>query len=260
MQCSGVAIDRLRSCDAEPGMPTPRRPSCDDVAMTLVIAHRGASRAEPENTVAAFRRAGELGADGVELDVRRTADDRLVVHHDPVLADGRVIRETRADELPAALPELDAALDACAGMFVNIEIKNDPDEADYDPTEWVAHRTIAALARRATDRRWLISSFRHDTVATCRRLTSTIPTAWLVTDPTESVIERAAAAGHAAVHPWVELVTAKSIRAAHAAGLAVNTWTCDDPERMRELIAWGVDGICTNVPDVALGVRAGDSA
>ena len=42
----------------------------------------------------------------------------------------------------------------------------------------------------------------------------------------------------------------------HAAGIAVNTWTCDDPERMRELIGWGVDGICTNVPDIALAVRA----
>ena len=43
---------------------------------------------------------------------------------------------------------------------------------------------------------------------------------------------------------------------AHAAGIAVNTWTCDDPDRMRELIEWGVDGICTNVPDIALAVRA----
>ena len=41
------------------------------------------------------------------------------------------------------------------------------------------------------------------------------------------------------------------MRRAHAAGLAVNTWTCDDPDRIRELIGWGVDGICTNVPDVA---------
>ena len=46
------------------------------------MAHRGASRAEAENTVAAFRRAGEMGADAVELDVRRTADGVLVVHHD----------------------------------------------------------------------------------------------------------------------------------------------------------------------------------
>jgi glycerophosphoryl diester phosphodiesterase len=47
----------------------------------------------------------------------------------------------------------------------------------------------------------------------------------------------------------------QQVSAAHAAGLAVNTWTCDEPDRIAELIAWGVDGICTNVPDVALGVR-----
>jgi len=81
-------------------------------------------------------------------------------------------------------------------------------------------------------------------------------TAWLVERPTGEVIRRAAAAGHVAIHPWVDLLTPDAVRRAHAAGLAVNTWTCDDPNRMRELMAWGVDGICTNVPDVALRVRA----
>jgi glycerophosphoryl diester phosphodiesterase len=69
------------------------------------------------------------------------------------------------------------------------------------------------------------------------------------------VIARTAAAGHVAIHPWVTTLDEASVRAAHGAGLAVNTWTCDDPTRIRELIAWGVDGICTNVPDVALAVR-----
>ena len=63
-----------------------------------VIAHRGASRAERENTVAAYRRAGEMGADAVELDVRRTTDGVLVVHHDPHLGDGRLIAAARAGE------------------------------------------------------------------------------------------------------------------------------------------------------------------
>ena len=58
------------------------------------MAHRGASRAEAENTVAAFRRAGEMGAQAVELDVGRTRDGVLVVHHNPHLADGRVIADT----------------------------------------------------------------------------------------------------------------------------------------------------------------------
>jgi glycerophosphoryl diester phosphodiesterase len=81
--------------------------------VTLIIAHRGASQAEPENTVAAFRAAARAGADGVELDVRRTADDHLVVHHDAVLADGRPLRTVGSAELAAQIPTLDAALDAC---------------------------------------------------------------------------------------------------------------------------------------------------
>ena len=145
-----------------------------------IIAHRGASRAEEENTLAAFRRAGEQGADGVELDVRRTADDRLVVHHDAALPDGRVIRATASDDLPDRVPTLAAALDACTGMFVNIEIKNGPDDPDFDPTEWAAHRVIAELVARTPHSRWLISSFRLETVDVCRQLLPTVPTAWLV--------------------------------------------------------------------------------
>lgn len=225
------------------------------VDMTLVIAHRGASRAEPENSLAAFRAAGAFGADGVELDVRRSSDDRLVIHHDPVVADGRLIRATPAREL--GLPELVDALDACAGMFVNIEIKNESTEPDFDPTEWIAHRVAAMLQqRRDSPTRWLVSSFRIETIETFRRLMPTVRTGWLVYRPTDEAIDQAARGNHVAVHPQGKFVTAESVRTAHAAGVAINTWTVDDPERMRELMAWGVDGICTNVPDVALAVRA----
>lgn len=226
-------------------------------AMTLVIAHRGASRAEPENTVAAFRAASEMGADGVELDVRRTADDRLVVHHDPILADGRVIRATRATDLPEEIPTLAAALDACAGMFVNVEIKNEAGEPDFDPTEWVAHHVVAELAARRSPSRWLISSFRIETIDRCRRLAPDVRTAWLVMEATDAVVDAAVLRGHVALHPWVDRLDARTVARTHASGLAVNTWTCDDPDRMRELMAWGVDGVCTNVPDLALEVRAG---
>jgi glycerophosphoryl diester phosphodiesterase len=228
---------------------------CHDADVTQIIAHRGASAVEPENTVAAFRRAVADGADGIELDVRRTADDRLVVHHDARLSDGRIIRDTPVDELPVGIPELDAALDACDGAFVNIEIKNDPDEPDFDPTEWIAHRTLALLERRGVDARWLLSSFRYETVALCHTVVPRLRTAWLVLHATPDAIARAAAGGHVAIHPWVAGLDEQQVSAAHAAGLAVNTWTCDEPDRIAELITWGVDGICTNVPDVALGVR-----
>src|SRR4051812_33810066 len=91
-----------------------------------VIAHRGASKAERENTLGAFRRARAMGADAVELDVRRTVDGVLVVHHDPLPA-----------ELTPHVPTLGDALDACTGMWVNVEIKNDPDEPDFDERDTI---------------------------------------------------------------------------------------------------------------------------
>ncbi len=225
--------------------------------MVDVLAHRGASAAERENTIEAFLRARAMGSDGVELDVRRTADGVIVVHHDPILADGRVIVDVRAADLPAHVPHLDAALDACSGMWVNVEIKNDPGEPDFDPTDSIADQTVAALLERGEDDRWLISSFRLETVDRCRALDERIRTAWLVIEVPDDVIATLVGRGHRALNPWVGALHRSHIDACHGAGIAVNTWTCDDPQRMAELIEWGVDAICTNVPDVAVDVIAG---
>jgi glycerophosphoryl diester phosphodiesterase len=224
-----------------------------------VIAHRGASRAEVENTVAAFRRAATMGSDAAELDVRRTRDGALVVHHNPELTDGRVIADTDIADLPDHVPTLQAALDACAGMWVNVEIKNDADEPDFDPTDSIADRTMELLMARGEPERWLISSFRIETVDRCRAIADAaaepIRTAWLTSVAPVGVGELLRTRGHVALHPWVKLLSRDVIDECHAHGVQVNTWTCDDPERMRELIEWGIDGICTNVPDVALQVR-----
>jgi glycerophosphoryl diester phosphodiesterase len=221
------------------------------------MAHRGASRVEPENTVAAFRRARSMGADAVELDVRRTLDGVLVVHHDPRLADGRLIRATPRAELPDSLPSLSEAVDACTGMWVNVEVKNAPIEPDFDATEALADETVAVLRERGEDERWLISSFRMETIDRCRHLAPTIATALLTVAVSADVTDVLTAHGHVALHPWVGVVTPEVIDRCHAAGLRVNTWTCDDADRMRELAVAGVDGICTNVPDVARRVLAG---
>jgi len=221
----------------------------------MIFAHRGASRAARENTIEAFELAVQQGADGVELDVRRTADDRLVVHHDATLDDGRAICELAAAELPEHIPGLDAALDACAGLVVNIEIKNAADQPDFDPDDWVAYRLAAMLAGRASPGRWLLSSFRYETVERFARLMPNVATAWLTEQCSAAEIDRTAAGGHRAIHPNVDAVDQAAVDLAHAAGLAVNVWTCDDADRIAELIGWGVDGICTNVPDVALAVR-----
>ncbi|HEX3426460.1 MAG TPA: glycerophosphodiester phosphodiesterase [Acidimicrobiales bacterium] len=102
--------------------------------MALVLAHRGASHAAPENTLEAFAVARRLGADGVELDVRRSADGELVVHHDAEVAGRGPVSSLAAAELPPAVPSLEAALRACSGLVVNIELKDLPGEPGFDPT------------------------------------------------------------------------------------------------------------------------------
>jgi glycerophosphoryl diester phosphodiesterase len=222
---------------------------------TQIIAHRGASHAEPENTLAAFRRAGAMGADAVELDVRVTADGLLVVHHDAGLPDGRRIASIDASELPAHVPPLDAALDACRGMWVNVEIKNYPGDPDFDAASKVADATIAALLDRPAGERFLVSCFHLDTIDRCRELAPQIPTAFLCAIVPDGIAGLLAERGHRAFHPWDPTVTAALIDDCHAAGVDVDTWTCDDAERMAQLLRWGIDGICTNDPDVALAVR-----
>ncbi|MCB0978527.1 MAG: glycerophosphodiester phosphodiesterase [Acidimicrobiales bacterium] len=228
--------------------------------MVRVIAHRGASAAAPENTVEAFELARELGADWVELDVRRSADTTLAIHHDPVLADGRAIVGMTGGELPESVPDLAAALDACAGMKVNIEIKNWPEDPDFDPSLALALGVVEEIQRRGAQDDVLVSCFHLSTLDRVREADPTIATALLHgprygtwADLASLVAER----GHCALHPWDHIVDRWYMRAARDAGLEVNVWTVDNEDRMRELVALGVDGICTNVPDVARSVLDG---
>ena len=218
------------------------------------MAHRGASKAERENTVMAFARAHAMGSHAVELDVRRCGSGELIVHHNPVLDDGSALAEHPLAHLPSHIPTLDQALDACAGMWVNVEIKNDPSEPDFDEAETLTCDTVELLRRRGAPDQWLVSSFRRETIDETHRLWAELPTAYLVVDvdDPESLATDLVKTGHRALHPYVKTLTKATVDVMHAHGLAVNTWTCDDPAKMTELIGWGIDGICTNVPDVAL--------
>ncbi len=224
------------------------------------MAHRGASKVELENTTMAFKRAAQVGANAVELDVRRCATGELIVHHDAKLSDGRKIIATNKVDLTSHIPTLDEALDACGSMWVNIEIKNDPSEPDFDPTEQITVDVVEFLKQRGSIERWLISSFRRETVDAVRKILPQLKTAWLVMTidnaELEIVAKQMADQGHYAIHPWVKSLSEQLVIVFHKHGLKVNTWTCDNPLRMQELISWGVDGICTNVPDTALAVIA----
>lgn len=235
--------------------------------MTNVIGHRGAPTVASENTLDAFRAAVALGADGVELDVRRTAGPDLAVSHDETLPDGRSLRDLPRADWPPALCDLPAALDVCAGLpVVNVEIKNWPADGDFDESLAIVERVVALIEERPAAERAavIVSCFHLPTVDRVRALAPGLATAWLTLGfaDRDADLERVAASGHSAVHPHHSSVDADMVRAAHALGLGVNTWTCDLPDRIRWLADAGVDGIVTNEVEaalVALG-RAGDPA
>jgi glycerophosphoryl diester phosphodiesterase len=234
--------------------------------VTDVVAHRGASADAPENTLEAFRLAVAMGADGVELDVRRTLDGALAVHHDPALADGRVVGSLRAAELPAHVPLLDAALDACDGVaVVNIELKDLPGEPGHRDDHPLATLVVDLVTARSMADRVIVSSFDLRAVDRLRAIDPGIPTGLLALTPSDRaaairLVDRCAAHGHVALHPLHLGVDAELVARCHDAGVAVNTWTVDDPARMRELAAMGVDAVITNRPDVARRALGRDGA
>ena len=207
-----------------------------------------------------------MGADAVELDVRPSADGVLVVHHDSVLADGRPVHGGASQPTSrTAIPDLSAALEACEGMWVNVEIKADI----IDESGWVGPRIGRPLRRRlwsplveapGDTERVLYSSFAVEVIERCRDVgPAAVRTALLCESPTAEAIAACLDGGHEAIHPFVAGLGQDDIERCHSLGLAVNTWTCNDATTMDRLIDWGIDGICTDVPEL-LVARAGGVA
>ena len=225
--------------------------------MTRVVAHRGASALhQPGNTIDAFLAAAALGADWVELDVHALADGSLAVHHDPTLPDGRPLHELQVADLPDWVPLLDAAIDACGAMGVNVEIKGD---GPLELRPGLIADTVTLLGARAEPSRFLVTSFDWQIIEEVALVAPGLPTGLLtMTDPlADDLLGRVAGAGHVAINPWVPMVRPELVDSAHALGLAVNVWTVDDPDLMAELVAMGVDAIITNVPDRCRRVLSG---
>lgn len=224
--------------------------------VTEVIAHRGASAYAPENTVQAFREAGRRGADRVELDVRLARDGSVVVHHDARLADGRAVVDLTPAQLPSTIPSLREALEACAPLAVNVELKDLPSEPGHRRDLPLAGAVVAILSEHIAEAGpvdVILSSFDEAALDRVAELAPQLRTAslFVATGNPAGLVSRAAVCGRVALHPAYGGTDRALVDAAHAVGLAVNVWTVDDPGQMAALVDLGVDGIITNVPDVA---------
>ncbi len=249
-----------------------------DAAFPVIVAHRGASSAHPENTLAAFEAAVVLGADLVELDVRLSRDGVAVVMHDPSVdrtTDGSgAVHELTAEEIsafeagsrgaPARVPTLREVLELVSGRAgVALEIKNVPGEAAFEPgRERIVEAVHGELDRTAFDGPVLVVSFNPASIAASKAIASEVPTGLLTTehvDPREAlahVLER----GHDMVLPGSRaLIPAgeRFVSEVHRADRRVGTWTIDDAATVRMLLDRGLDAIASNDPAMALAVRAG---
>lgn len=232
--------------------------------MTLIIAHRGFSAVAPENTLAAFEAALLAGANALELDVRMTRDERLVVIHDATVdrttnGSGYVKDLTLAElrRLDAGswfsrkyagerVPLLNEVLRLVAGKNVVLNIELKTQEVDYHGIE---RKLLHVLQRWGLLSNTIISSLNYLTLKRIRTINPRAKVGMLWTLPEVSWVH-ARLLGAAAVHPHFLLVTRELVGQLHDSGLKVFPWTVDDPVIMARLVSWDVDGIITNRPDL----------
>jgi glycerophosphoryl diester phosphodiesterase len=236
-----------------------------------IIAHRGASSAAPENTLSAFNLAAALGADAVELDVKLSKDGAPIIMHDPTVerttdGTGRVCDLTLAElkRLDAGAwkdskfageraPTLAEVFESVGRrLWINVELTNYTTRGDG------LEAVVTALIRKmGLQSRVLLSSFDPFTLRNARRLDPSLPIAQLTASDMALPLREAWLAPfipHEARHPDVAQLKQKGVAYFKKRGYRVNVWTIDDPADMREFVRQGVDGLITDVPDVAKSI------
>ncbi len=212
----------------------------------LVLGHRGAPALAPENTLESFRRALELGADGLELDVRRSGDGRLVVVHDPRVGARRVARwpysRLRATRRGATLPLLEEVVREFGGAWLDMELKVPGVEAPV----------LELASRFCRPGRFVITSFSRAVVARLKQLDSSAPTGWLFDRPVPARLWEELALDYLAPHH--RLFQRSLVEAARRRGLRLITWTANSPRVLQRVLELGVDIVISDLPDAALAL------
>lgn len=214
------------------------------------IAHRGASGLEPENTLRAFRLAEELGADGLELDLRVTADHQLAVIHDVTV--GRTTNgfgPIRTKTL-AELRRLDAGMGEQIPTFQEVIAQTTlPIQAELKTRE-AAKYLLPLLSRDHLLQRIRPISFDARVVRRIKAQAPELEVGLIAARASARIVERALWARASLISLGVTALTAESVEMCRQANLKVSVWTVDDPAQMRRVIQLGVDAIVTNRPDV----------
>jgi len=227
-----------------------------------IIAHRGASAYAPENTLAAFQRAVELGAPFIETDLHLTRDARFVAFHDKVLqrttnGQGSVHEYTLAElrELDAGkwfdrqfegerIPTLDEVLRFARDKDVVFYL-----EIKYEAAWGMHHALVAALREHDASARTIVISFDPGTLKSVRELDASMMVGLLGERAEDDLVKMALAVGARQICPRHDIVTRELVERAHTEGLRVASWTVNKMEEMRAVLAAGVDGVITDVPD-----------
>lgn len=227
------------------------------------IAHRGASGNAPENTLAAFKKAIEIGVDAVELDLHGSADGEVVVIHDASLD------RTTDYSGPVNQTALETIKQADAGGWFAPEFAGEPVPTLAEALECIGKETIAlleikdpliaeAVVAKVHETQSLdltvIISFHTSVLQTVRALAPRIPTGWLIGSHNnhaspEQLCQQLGELGSPLLNVNHQLITAEFAYEVRRRGIALWCWTVDDIVRMREMKAFGVQGITSNYPD-----------
>jgi glycerophosphoryl diester phosphodiesterase len=214
----------------------------------LVIAHRGASGHRVENSLAAFYRAVELGADGIELDVHSTRDGGLVVHHDPTLPGVGRIADLATDQVRGfrlangePVPDLTEALDTIGDRDVWIELKGL--DARFDDS------LLTVLDRGPAPHRYAVHAFDHRIIARLGRARPALRRGILLSSYLLDPVAPLTSTGARTLWQEQHLIDHQLVEQVHASGFGIVAWTVNAPDDVARLIRAGVDALCGNYPD-----------
>ncbi len=238
----------------------------------IVFAHRGASAHAPENTIASFELALAQGADAIELDVKLSADGHVIVHHDPTVdrttnGKGKVKDLSLAElkKLDAGsffaenfhgekIPTLEEVFEVVGKRtFINVELMN-----YKTPRDHLVEAVCMLVKKHHMQKRIIFSSFFSSNLTKARSYLPDVPRGLLALNGLLGAWARSFGfvfGKYQALHPYLTDMTQQEVARVHRLHRRIHVWTVNKEEDMRRLFGWGVDGIFTDDPQLALRVR-----